>query len=341
MLTECVVNISEGRNPGVVREVVNCLEQRGARVLHVDSGYGAHRTVITLVADSSAMPDAILGMYAVSIRTIDMNHHRGCHPRIGAVDVCPFIPLEGQGVRSPETVAHLQSMCLYLGEEIARRFDLPVYLYGLSAQITSDSAPPVPAPMATDKPSSKFTLPDRGELSFLRKGGFEGLATRMTDVQFTPDFGPATPHPTAGATVLGVRDFLVAYNVTLDSKDLKMAKRGASFMRSLPGVKALGWHIPEYDSVQISCNITNTHVVSIVDVYKQAENFARSQSVQVKGSELIGLVPLHNLQLAFLHAQQLGEHHNLEQFISSLVTKLGLSLHGTFEPQNRVLEWVL
>jgi len=340
MLTECVVNISEGRNTDTISEVVLCLEKKGARVLHVDRGHGAHRTVITLVADSSAMPEAILGLYEVCIKRIDMNLHHGCHPRIGAIDVCPFIPLEGQGVHCLATVMHLHAMCQRLAAEIARSFNLPTYLYGLSAQPTAEPTA-IPAPTAEGLPSPKINLPHRAELSFLRKGGFEGLATKMTDPQFLPDFGPTKPHPTAGATILGVRDFLVAYNVTLDSKDLKLAKRGAALMRSLPGVKALGWYIPEYDSVQISCNITHTHEVSIVDVFHQAEIFANSQSISVKGSELIGLIPLHNLQLAFHKAQEQGEQHTFEQFVSSLISRLGLSLHGAFEPQKRVLEWVL
>jgi len=338
VLTECVVNISEGRNLETISEVVRTLEQRGARVPHVDRGHGAHRTVITVVADTAVMPDAILGLYEVCVRRIDMNVHQGCHPRIGAVDVCPFIPLEGQGVRSQDIVGHLQAMCRDLAHKIARSFELPVYLYGLSAQTSSDS---FPASRTPNSISRETTLPNRSELSFLRKGGFEALADKMTDYQFVPDFGPVRPHPTAGATVLGVRDFLVAYNVTLDSKDLKIARRGAQFMRTLPGVKALGWFIPEYDSVQLSCNITQTHEVSIVDIYDQAEKFAQTQSVLVKGSELIGLIPLHNFQLAFDNAQKSGELLNFEQFVPSIVDRLGLSLHGIFETQKRVLEWVL
>jgi glutamate formiminotransferase len=277
------------------------------------------------------MPGAILGLYEVCIRRIDMNAHQGCHPRIGAIDVCPFIPLEGQGVNSKETVKHLQAMCDHLAKEITRSFGLPVYLYGLSAQTSS-------VPM--DK-HQKMDPPNRAELSFLRKGGFEALAEKMTNPHFAPDFGPVRPHPTAGATVLGVRDFLVAYNITLDSKDLKVAKLGAKYMRALPGVKALGWFIPEYDCVQISCNITQTNHASIVDVYDEAEKFAQGQSILVKGSELIGLIPLHNLQLAYHRAQLNSDCLSFEQFIPSLVDRLGLSLHGMFETQKRVLEWML
>lgn len=340
MLTECVVNISEGRNQDTINEVVHSIERRGARVLHVDRGHGAHRTVITLVADSSIMPNAVLALYEVCIQRIDMPLHQGCHPRIGAVDVCPFILLEGNGTQSHEAVGHLQGMCRHLAEEIARSFDLPVYLYGLSAQHAFESTE-APAQSAAGTAVPAVSLPNRAELSFLRKGGFEGLAARMTDPQFAPDYGPAKPHPTAGATVLGVRDFLVAYNVTLDSKDLKLARQGASILRSLSGVKALGWYIPEYERVQISCNITQTREVSIADVFHEAEKFASSRSIGVKGSELVGLIPLHNLQLAFHQAQQQGEHHTFEQFVPLLVSRLGLSLHGVFEPQKRVLEWVL
>jgi glutamate formiminotransferase len=340
MLTECVVNISEGRNLDTIREVVRRLEQRGARVLHVDAGYGAHRTVITLVADSSSMRDAVLALYEVCISRINMNFHNGCHPRIGAVDVCPFIPLEGKGVQAPEAVMHLQAMCHYLAGEIARTFDLPVYLYGLSASHSPESST-TPAQTAAGISLPESNFPNRAELSFLRRGGFEGLTARMNDPHFAPDFGSAKPHPTAGATVLGVRDFLVAYNVTLNSKDLKMARQGASFLRSLSGVKALGWYIPEYENVQISCNITRTREVSIADVFNEVEKFAASRSVGVKGSELIGLIPVHNLELAFHQAQQQGEHRTFEQFVPSLVARLGLSLHGLFEPHKRVLEWVL
>ena len=322
MLTECVVNISEGRNIKTISEVVRHLEANDARILHVDRGDGAHRTVITLVADSSAMPQAILALYEVCLKRIDMNVHKGCHPRIGAVDVCPFIPLEGQGVRCPKTVEKLQNMCAELGEEIAQNFGLPVYLYGLSTPQDSKAS-------------------DRTELSYLRKGGFESLATKMLKVEFAPNYGPAKPHPTGGATVLGVRDFLVAYNITLDSSDLKIAKMGAKFLRALPGVKALGWFIPEYGRVQISCNITNIYEVSIVDVYNQACEFAQNQNVRVSGSEVIGLIPLHNLLLAFEKNKQSGTNITLEEFIPLLIDRLGLSLHGEFNPKCRILEWVL
>ena len=281
------------------------------------------------------MPGAMLGLYEVCVRRIDMNVHRGCHPRIGAVDVCPFIPLGGHGVHSQETLEHLQAMCRYLGAEIARSFGLPVYLYGLSAQTSSKSGSKNPPLVPVTTP------PGRSELSFLRKGGFEALADKMTDAQFAPDFGPTHPHPTAGATVLGVRDFLVAYNITLDSKDLKLAKRGAKYLRALSGVKALGWFIPEYDYVQISCNITDTRDISIAHVFNEAEKFAQSQSIVVKGSELIGLIPLHNVQLAFAQAQQNGESSSFEQYIPLLVDRLGLSLHGVFDTNKRVLEWIL
>jgi glutamate formiminotransferase len=259
----------------------------------------------------------IEALYEVCLDRIDMNYHAGVHPRVGAVDVCPFVPMQ---MEAEGTLKEANDLCREIASYVACKYSLPVFLYNLSSQ-----------------PGSK-----QKELSYLRKGQYEHLKTRMANGELVADFGPTVPHPTAGVTIMGVRDFLVAFNVTLVSRDLRLAKECARAVRSnLVGVRAIGWDITEYGSTQISCNITNTRTVSIVDVFNFCKDFARHHNSDVKGCEIIGLIPEHNLKIPFNRQLDETDSISFRDYVYLLRDELNLSLHGEFVPEERIIEWHL
>ena len=266
-IIECVPNISEGRRPDVVDRVAAAIRAvPGVHVLDVQSDASHNRSVLTFVADRGPLHQAVLRLYDEALAAIDLRAHTGEHPRLGAVDVCPLIPIEDV------TMADCVALARDIGEAVATRFDLPVYLY-------EDAA----------------TDPARLNLEDIRRGEFEGLAEKMRGPAWRPDFGPATPHPSAGATVLGARMPLIAYNINLATDRLDVAKKIAAAIRMSSGgfrfVKAMGIPLEDRGIVQVSMNLTNYEKTPLFRVFEAVKREAARYGVQVLESEIVGLVP--------------------------------------------------
>jgi glutamate formiminotransferase len=280
-LIESVPNISEGRRPEVVEAAVAALKRTsGLRVLDVQSDADHNRSVLTLAGDEAALREGLLSLFGVAVERIDLRRHEGGHPRLGAVDVVPLIPIEGA------TMADCVALARGIGEAVAARFGVPVFLYEEAA---SD--------------------PHRRNLEDIRRGEFEGLAKKMTDAQWQPDFGPAGPHPSAGASVLGARMPLIAYNVNLGTADLEIARRIAKGIRHSSGgyrfVKAMGVMLEARRIAQVSINMTDFKRTPLHRVLETVRSEAARYGVPVVGSEIVGLVPAEALMDAADHYLQL------------------------------------
>ena len=269
VIVECVPNFSEGRRPDVVEALRAAIAScTGVRVLDVHADRDHNRSVITFVGDMRAVAEAAFAGARAAVDLIDMNRHQGAHPRVGALDVLPFVPVAG--VTMDECVALARSV----GARIAGELGVPVYLYERAA-----------------------TRPDRRALPDLRRGEFEGLREAVaTDPDRRPDFGPPRLHPTAGACIVGARPVLIAWNVNLSSADLDMAKRIARKIRErdggLPAVRAKGFALRERGIVQVSMNMLDASVTSLVRAYEAIRTEASKEGVEILESEMIGLVPL-------------------------------------------------
>jgi glutamate formiminotransferase len=266
-LIECVPNVSEGRRTEVVDRLVQAVQRvPGARLLDRSSDTSHNRSVLTMAGAPAALQAAVLALFEIAIAEIDLRTHTGEHPRLGAVDVVPFIPIEGA------TMGDCVRLAQETGAEVARRFSVPVYLYEEAA-----------------------TKPDRKNLADIRRGQFEGLATKMTQPEWAPDYGPQVPHPGAGATVIGARMPLIAYNVNLDTDRLDVAKKIAATVRfssgGLPHVKAMGVALEDRGIVQVSMNLTNYQEMPILRVFDAVKAEADRHGVSVLESEIVGLVP--------------------------------------------------
>jgi glutamate formiminotransferase len=266
-IIECVPNISEGRNASVVQSITATLRAiDGLRVLDVQSDAAHHRSVLTLAGDRDPVKHGVLTLYEEAVKVIDLTRHRGEHPRLGAVDVCPFIPIEGT------TMAACVELAREVAGEVASRLRLPVFLYEEAA-----------------------STPARRNLEDIRRGEFEGLAAKLQQAEWTPDYGPATPHPTAGATVIGARMPLIAYNINLATDRLDVAKKIAAAIRMSSGgfrfVKAMGIALEDRGIVQVSMNLTNFQKTPIFRVFEVVKREAARYGVAVLESEIVGLVP--------------------------------------------------
>jgi glutamate formiminotransferase len=264
---ECVPNVSEGRRPEVVEAMAAAVRAvSGVRLLDRSSDGTHNRSVLTMAGEAGPLKDAVLALFRVAIETIDLRSHRGEHPRLGAVDVVPFIPLEGA------TMAGCVALARETGAEVAARYDLPVFLYEEAA-----------------------TAPGRTNLENIRRGEFEGLAGKMASPEWAPDFGPARPHPTAGATAIGARMPLIAFNINLQTDRLDVAKQIAAAVRHSSGglrfVKAMGIPLEDRGIVQVSMNLTNFEKTPIFRVFELVKREAARYGVAVLESEIIGLVP--------------------------------------------------
>jgi glutamate formiminotransferase / 5-formyltetrahydrofolate cyclo-ligase len=266
-LIECVPNLSEGRRSEVVDAIVDAIRVvPGVRVLDVSSDASHNRSVITLVGEPTAMKTAVISLFERALESIDVRVHSGEHPRLGAVDVVPFIPI------ADVTMGDCVALARETAAAVAARFDLPVFLYEQAA-----------------------TRETRRNLADIRRGEFEGLSAKLADPAWQPDFGPATPHPSAGATVIGARMPLIAFNVNLDTDRLDTAKQIAAAVRSssggLPAVKALGVSLSERGIVQVSMNLTNYQQTSIMTAFAAVKAEARRRGVEPLESQIVGLVP--------------------------------------------------
>ena len=265
---EAVPNFSEGRDAAKVKAIADAAASvPGVSLLDVESNADHNRCVISLVGEGAPLSDALFAMMKVATGLIDLNHHQGEHPRMGATDVVPFIPL------GDATPAEAVALAEALGARVARELQIPVYLYGLAAR-----------------------RPERQDLAVVRKGGFEGIREAIrTDPTRAPDFGPTQVHPTAGAVAIGARPVLIAYNAYLSSPDVAVAKRIAHSVRArdggLPEVKALGFETHHPDRAQVSMNLTDYHRTPIHQALEAVRREAEKNGTQVEESEIVGLVP--------------------------------------------------
>jgi glutamate formiminotransferase len=265
-LVECIPNVSEGRRDEVLAACVDAVRRTGVQLLNVHSDPSHNRSVLSFAGRPDALMTAVLALVEQAVTSIDLRRHQGVHPRVGAVDVVPFVPLHD----TPMTAA--VALARQVGAEVARQFGIPVFLYAEAA-----------------------TSPDRRRLERIRRGQFEGLATRLREPIWQPDYGPAVPHPAAGATVVGARGPLIAYNVNLATDDVSVAREIARAVREssggLPHVKAMGVLLAHRGLAQISMNLTDYRQTSLQTVFARVSAEAARLRTDVLESEIIGLVP--------------------------------------------------
>ena len=301
-LVECVPNVSEGRRPEVVDALVQAVRRvPGVRLLDHSSDRAHNRSVITMVGGSAPLRDAVLALFESAVAAIDLRTHTGEHPRLGAVDVVPFIPIQGVTIDECATLAR------ETGAEVARRFQVPVYLY-----------------------EEASTDPARRHLEDIRRGQFEGLAAKMSSQRWAPDYGPSAPHPSAGASVVGARMPLIAYNINLASNRLAVAKEIAAVVRYSSGgfqyVKAMGVAIEDRGIVQVSMNLTNYVQTSLFRVCDAVVREAERHGVAVLEHEIVGLVPaaaLVDASESFLRLGPVVESQILETRLAQVNENIG------------------
>ena len=345
-LIECVPNISEGRRPEVINAVAAVVETvEGCRLLDVDPGKSTNRTVITFVGPPETVGEAAFRLIKKASELIDMSKHSGEHPRMGATDVCPFVPVAGVTMDDCIKVAH------EVGERVGKELNIPGYFYESAAK-----------------------RPERKNLAVCRKGQYEGLGKLSTD-EGAPDFGPADFNETArrtGATAVGARDFLIAYNINLNTTSSRRANAIAFDIREagrikkrdgltgptilddngepvrIPGtlksVKGIGWYIEEYGIAQLSLNLTDINVTPVHVAFDEACNKAQARGIRVTGSELVGLLPLRVLLDAadhYLRKQQRSLGISEAEKVKIAVKSLGLDDLAPFDPAKRVIEYII
>ena len=278
-IVECVPNFSEGRDRATIQALIDAVVSvPGVRLLHHTFDYDHHRSVMTVVGDPEDVTEAMFRAIRVATDLIDLRKHAGAHPRVGATDVVPFVPIRGVSMHDCVQAARR------LGHRIGTELEIPVFLYERAAS-HSDHAP----------------------LESVRRGGLEGLSFRMaSDPDWTPDFGPTRPHKSAGAIVIGVRPPLIAFNVNLASTDLALAQSIARTVRQSNGglrhVKAIGVELPSRRLVQVAMNLTDYETTPIYAAFKAVQAEAARQDVLVAGTEIVGLVPAPALSEAMRHA---------------------------------------
>jgi len=344
-ILECVPNFSEGRDMSIIKQITDAIESvDGVKLLDVDPGKDTNRTVVTFVGNPDAVSEAAFRAVKKASEIIDMSKHRGAHPRMGATDVCPFIPVSGITMEETVVLAH------NVAERIGNELQIPVYCYE----------------------SAAFS-PGRINLANCRSGEYEGLRKRLSDPLWKPDFGPAVFNERSGATAVGARDFLVAFNVNLNTTSTRRANAIAYDVRekgrplregdpvtgkvvkdenghqlmvpgSLKSVKAIGWFIEEYGIAQISMNLTNISVTPVHVAFDEVCRKAEARGVRVTGSELVGLIPLKSLLDAgryFLDKQQLSSGVSDDELIKIAVRSMGLNDIHPFNPQEKIIEFVM
>ncbi len=341
ILIECVPNFSEGRDQSVLDAIAEAVRSvEGVSLLDVDPGKATNRTVFTFVGHPEAVVDAAFEAIAVAGRLIDMSKHTGAHPRMGATDVCPLIPISGISLEELIPYAHK------LGKRVAEQLDIPVYLYEAAA-----------------------TSPQRKSLGDIRSGEYEGLAAKIKDSAWTPDYGKAEFNAHSGATVIGVRDFLVAYNVNLNSSSVKKANAIAFDVREqgrilkkngetvidkngepvrqpgkLKSVKGIGWFIEEYGVAQISMNLTNINVTPLHVAFDACEESAQQRGIRVTGSEIVGMVPKRVLVEAgryFLEKQKASAGLSERELMKLAVKTLGLEEFAPYPLDKKIIEYAI
>jgi glutamate formiminotransferase / formiminotetrahydrofolate cyclodeaminase len=344
-LIECVPNFSEGYDMHIIRQITDQIESvDGVKLLDVDPGQATNRTVVTFVGTPDEAVEAAFRAIKKAAELIDMSRHKGAHPRMGATDVCPFVPVAN--ISMEETVMYARKLAERVGTELG----IPVYCYENAA----------------------FTE-DRRNLAHCRSGEYEGLPKKLKDPKWKPDFGPAEFNASAGATAIGARDFLVAYNINLNTTSVRRANAVAFDLREkgrpkregdpivgkiakdengnevwIPGAlkacKAIGWFIPEYGIAQISINLTNISITPVHVAFDEACKKAQDRGLRVTGSELVGLIPLKAMTDAgkyFLRKQKRSVGVSDRELINIAVKSLGLDDLKPFKPEEKIIEYVL
>src|SRR5262247_1802089 len=341
-LIECVPNFSEGRDLDVIHQITDAIESvEGVSLLDVDPGASTNRTVVTFVGSPDAAVEAAFWAIKKAAELIDMRKHKGAHPRMGATDVCPFIPVSKVSWEEAIECANR------LGKRVGEELKIPVYLYERAAKNKS-----------------------RSNLSVIRAGEYEGFFEKIKQPEWNPDFGPAVLNEKSGATVIGVRDFLVAYNVNLNTKSVRRANSVAFDVREqgrpktedgtpwgkpvldangepirIPGmlkhVKAIGWFVKEYGIAQVSMNLTNIEETPLHAAFDACSESAVSRGLRVTGSEIVGMVPKKSLLEAgryFLKKQKWSEGASEEELIEVAVRSMGLGELKPFVPAEKIIE---
>jgi glutamate formiminotransferase/formiminotetrahydrofolate cyclodeaminase len=339
-IVECVPNFSEGRDMGVVKAITDEIDNtEGAKLLDVDPDSDYNRVVVTFVGDTISVWRAAFAATAKAASLIDMSKHKGEHPRMGATDVVPFVPVRGVNMDDCAEIARMY------GKEVGDKLGIPVYLYEYA--------------------SSK---PGRKNLAAVRKGEYEGLSEKLKDPEWKPDFGPAVFNPRSGATATGARVFLIAYNVNLLTTDVGIAKEIALRIResgrplrdeqgkvvkdekgktkripgSLKAVKAMGVPLEEHGITQVSINLVNYEITPPHMAFEEVSKQASSLGVGVRGSEVVGMTPLLPMTMAGAHfLGKSGKKIDVteEELVRAAVDGLGLSELATFAPEEKIIEY--
>jgi glutamate formiminotransferase len=342
-LIECVPNFSEGRDLEIIRQITAAIEAvEGVSLLDVDPGASTNRTVVTFVGSPEAAVEGAFRGIQKAADLIDMRKHKGAHPRMGATDVCPFIPVSN--VSWEEAIACAKQ----LGKRVGDELKIPIYLYEKAAKD-----------------------PSRSNLSIIRAGEYEGFFEKIKEAKWKPDFGPAVFNEKSGATVIGAREFLVAYNVNLNTKAVRRATSVAFDVREngrvktddgtpsgkpvldahgepvrVPGmlkhVKAIGWYVEEYGIAQVSINLTNIEETPLHAAFDACNEAASKRGLRVTGSEVVGMVPKKCLVDAgryFLRKQKWSEGASEEDLIDIAVRSMGLSELKPFDPKEKIIEF--
>jgi len=342
-IIECVPNFSEGRDLEVIRQITAAIESvEGISLLNVDPGGSTNRTVVTFAGSPEAAVEAAFRGIQKAAELIDMRKHTGAHPRMGATDVCPFVPVSD--VSWDEAI----DCAKQLGKRVGEELKIPVYLYEKAA---SDSA--------------------RANLALIRAGEYEGFPAKIRDAAWKPDFGSSVFNEKSGATAIGAREFLVAYNVNLNTRAARRATSVAFDVREngrvktedgtpygkpvrdekgepvrVPGrlkhVKAIGWYVEEYGMAQVSMNLTNLEETPLHAAFDACDEAARERGLRVTGSEVVGMLPKKCLVEAgkyFLRKQKWSEGAAEEELIEIAIRSMGLSELKAFDPKERIIEW--
>ena len=342
-IIECVPNFSEGRDLEVIRQITAAMESvEGVSLLNVDPGASTNRTVVTIAGAPDAAVEAAFRGIQKAAELIDMRKHKGAHPRMGATDVCPFIPVAN--VSWEEAIECAKK----LGERVGEELKIPVYLYEKAARD-----------------------PTRSNLSIIRAGEYEGFSEKIKQPQWKPDFGPAVFNEKSGATVIGAREFLVAYNANLNTKAVRRANSVAFDVREngrvktedgtptgkplldekgepvrepgmLKHVKAIGWYVEEYGMAQVSMNLTNLEVTPLHAAFDACVESASKRGLRVTGSEVVGMLPKKCLLDAgrhYLRRQKWSEGASEEELIDVAIRSMGLSELKPFDPKEKIIEY--
>lgn len=321
-ILECIPNFSEGVNTETLNKIKSAIHSvDGVWLLHIDPSPSANRTVFTFAGAPEAIVEAAFQAIKVAAECIDMRTQLGVHPRIGATDVCPLVPLYGM------TMEEANDYAQQLGERVGTELGIPVFMYEYS-----------------QARSYRKALPQ------IRKGQYEGLKEKMQEANWQPDYGPKEMNEAAGATVIGARDILVAFNISLKTRDVAIADWIASEMRAnsksinaLPKIRAIGWYMADYEQAQVSFNLLDYKTTSPLQVWERCKALAATKEIQLMGSEVIGLIPEICLTEAGTFAQQeMGNENSDKDFIiAQAINYMGLDRLKPFLPEEKILEWVL